>query len=112
MNDYEDDIIIMLRKIVALALPKSFEATDDTYRIVLLDKLKDFKEELFYACDDFITAFESLNKNILLKHEESEIWESQHKVFNDVLLQKKESLLEECKKNSININYEINKLLE
>ena len=115
MSSYEDNLIILLRKIVALAIPKSFEATEDTYRLILMEKLKFQRKDLFLVCEDFIMAYESRDfilKDTLLKLNAQEIWLSQRNMFEKVLEDRKLSLLKECKKHHININYELNKILK
>ena len=57
MSIYEEDIIILLRKLVAISLPQSFDATEDTSRIVLLDKLKRQHKQLFIVVDNFYNCF-------------------------------------------------------
>ena len=114
MSTYEDNIIILLRKIVALAIPKSFEATEDTYRLALMEKLKFQRRDLFLACDDFIITYESrdfVKNDLQLKLNAKDIWLSQYEMFDNVLEDRKETLIKECKTYHINIDYELNKLL-
>ncbi len=115
MSAYEDDIIILLRKIVAMAIPKSFEATEDTYRLALMDKLKFQHKNLFIICNDFIKAFEL--RDLFFEDQQLKInnegeWHLQYEKLDIVFKEQIKSLLQECKLQHINIEYELNKLLE
>ncbi len=115
MSIYEDDIIILLRKMVAISIPDSFEATEDTYRIALLDKLKTQRPELFKIVDDFIIAFESrefIRSDYQLKLKAHDIWQMQYDMFNKTLDNRQASLLAACKEEHIDISYELSKLLD
>ncbi len=114
MQSYEDNIIILLRKIVALSVPEDFEATQDTTIDILLNKLSLQKEELFLVCDSFINTYEiheTVDNDIKLKSDSIDNWKSKYDVVNSKLIACKESLIKECKKYHINIDYELNKLL-
>ena len=115
MSTYEDDIIILLRKIVAMAISKSFEATEDTYRLTLMEKLKFEHKSLFIVCNDFIKAFELRylffeDKQLKIKNEDE--WQLQYEKLDKVFKEQEKSLLQECKLQHINIDYELNKLIE
>ncbi len=115
MSIYENDIIILLRKVVAISLPDSFEATEDTNRIVLLDKLKNLHQELFTAIDSFILAFESrefIRSDYQLKLKAHDVWQMQYDMFNKTLDEREASLLKTCKNEHIDISYEISKILD
>ncbi len=114
MYSSEDNIIILLRKIVALSVPKDFEATQDISIDILLNKLSLLKEELFLVCDSFINTYEiseTINNDIKLKSVSIDNWKLKYEDINNKLFNCKETLIKECKKNHINIDYELNKLL-
>ena len=115
MSIYENDIIILLRKIVAISIPDSFEATEDTNRIILLDKLKFESQKLFKVVDDFILAFESrefIRSDYQLKLKAHDIWQMQYDMFNKTLEDRQSSLLHVCKEEHIDISYELSKILD
>lgn len=115
MSTYEEDIIILLRKIVAISIPDSFEATEDTNRITLYDKLKIHHEKLFNAVDAFILAFESrefIRSDYQLKLKAHDIWQMQYDMFNKTLDDKQTTFLQICKDEHIDISYELSKILD
>ncbi len=111
MSITEDNIIILLRKIEALALPKIFEATEDTYREVILNKLEDNAFDLFTACDNFILELDILSKLTNSEGDKLSSLQEQENITNSIFAYKEE-LKKECKKNHINIDYELHKLFE
>ncbi|MCK5846863.1 MAG: hypothetical protein KAG84_05455 [Bacteroidales bacterium] len=114
MVAYEDDIVILLRKIVALSIPSYFEATEDLFREILLDKLKLQKKDLFQVCNDFIIAIDSMGiirNDFMLKTDDEKKWIDKNNELNIELSDCTKSLIIECKKNHITIDYELNKLL-
>jgi len=115
MKTQEDNIVILLRKIIALALPDYFEATEDTNRKVIMEKIKYHNKELFDIINDFMIAFEShhfIISDYQLKLKAADIWKSQLQMFRETLNIRKESLVNTCKDLHINIDYELENLLD
>ncbi len=114
MKTNEDNIIILLRKILALAFPDNFEATDDTNRKVVLNKFQEYDTDLYNIINEFLIAFESYNfiiSDYQLKLKADDIWHNQLDMFKNILEKRKTNLILACKEKSINIDYELENLL-
>ena len=115
MSHYEEDIVILLRKICALALPQSFDASEDTNRRILLEKIRIQKNEMYLPINDFLVAFESrqfIISDYQLKLKAADIWKMQMDLFESTLRKRIDSLQQACKGHSIDINYELGKLMD
>ncbi len=115
MSNYNDHLIILLRKILAISMPEDFEATEDTTRSSLLNKLKAGDETLYKAVNDFLIAFESFHfiaSDYQLKLKAADIWKTQKEMFEQILTQKKILLETICKKQHISIEYELGQLFD
>ncbi len=114
MKTQENNIVILLRKIIALALPNYFDATEDTYRRAILDKIKYHNKDLYDTVNDFLIAYEShqfIISDYQLKLKAEDIWKSQLQMFRETLNKRKESLILVCKELHIDIDYELSNLL-
>lgn len=114
MKTQEDNIVILLRKIVALTLPDYFEAIEDTSRKVILDKIKFFNLELYDVISYFLIAYDShhfIISDYQLKLKAPDIWKSQLQMFKETLSKRKDNLILACNDLHINIDYELENLL-
>jgi len=105
MSRVEDNIIILLRKILALIAPEEFEPTEDTETNILLEKLSEADVFLYDVINDFI---ESLKIRDLLQPNSNEV------TFNNYLADLNQTtiiLKNECKSKHINIDYELDQIL-
>ena len=114
MKTQEENIIILLRKILALAFPDDFEATEDTNRKAILIKLQNLNSDLHKTINEFLIAFEShhfIMSDYQLKLKAADVWKTQLQMFRDTLALKKENLIKACKNLHINIDYELENLM-
>lgn len=114
MKTQEDNKVILLRKIIALALPDYFDATTDTNTKAILNKIEYHNKKLFDIVTDFLIAYEShhfIISDYQLKLKAADVWKSQLQIFRETLNLKKESLINNCKDLNINIDYELENLL-
>lgn len=115
MSIYENEIVILLRKICALALPDSFDASEDTSRGILIDKIKEQNESLSTSISNFLIAFESRNfilSDYQLKLKAPDVWKPQVEMFEKILLTRTEELIKDCKALHISIEHELSQLLD
>jgi hypothetical protein len=115
MKTQENNIVILLRKIIALAFPDNFEATEDTNRKVILDKIQEYDSDLYSIVNEFLIAFEShhfIISDYQLKLKAADVWQSQLQMFRELLEKRKQSLIVACKEKSINIDYELENLMD
>jgi len=114
MSEYEDDFIILLRKIVALSIPNRFEATEDTYRHALMRKLEAHQMDVFLVCKAFEEALDSQKSiidSVSNMQNSDKVSMLENVTINRDFIIKTDSLLDVCLKHHINIDYEISKLL-
>lgn len=113
MTTYEDDIVILLRKICTLALPKDFDASEDTNRQILLEKIMQEKNELYSTINDFLTAFDSkqfISSDYQLRLKAPDVWKMQNEMFDASLQTQANKLKDSCKTLHISIDYELSQL--
>jgi hypothetical protein len=114
MSLSEENMVILLRKICALALPNDFDASNDTNRNALLIKLKASPEGLLKSISNFTITFDSrqfIISDYQLKLKAADIWKMQKDLFDQKMETSKESLERECKKLHIDISSELSQLL-
>ena len=110
MSRQEDYVVILLRKILALTAPDYFDATDDTYREALLEKIEETDIFLYDVVKDFILSFD----NESVSTEDSNNSEDAKEIsdFYEIDFNNKLSILrKECKSLHINIDYELEQLI-
>ena len=108
MNEHKDYIIILLRKVFALFKPDSFDATEDTSKEIIMEKLELINIFLFDVVKDFLSSFEAA---ILLEQEQSTNNKNESNIVMSELKNNIKILQEECKSYHINIDYELEQLL-
>jgi len=110
MNETEDYLIILLRKIYALAAPEDFDATEDTTEEIIMEGLMDIDPFLSDVLIDFISSL----KTVILTKKEELSNQVSNKAIESVVKKLKSNitiLKNECKSQHININYELEQLL-
>jgi len=105
MNKAEDNIIILLRKILALIAPNIFDATEDTNISILLDKLSEADIYIYDVVNDLIESLKA--KDLFEINSDKE--KSNNYLTN--LSQTTTILKNECRSKHINIDYELDQIL-
>ncbi len=110
MSTQENYIVILLRKILALAAPHYFDATEDTYRDILLEKISETDIFLYDVIRDFLSLLNNNDRTYKDGNNNDIIQETNNS--SDIEFKNSISILEkECKSLHINIDYELEQLL-
>ncbi len=109
MHLLEDNIIILLRKILALAAPNHFEATEDTTMALIMEKLIETDIFLFDVVNDFLFPLTSLLE-INNHPNDSQYSKETIDSLTLLLITNTAILKKECKSLHINIDYELEQI--